>query len=102
MSAFDSDPIYRSLPCSPDLGRLRDEAKSLKKLCASGNAGAIAFVNFHLRQGHERGAAGRCAIRARALVWVQELDSASKRLSKRCPARPRNAVCFCCSPLLAG
>lgn len=44
---FDSNRAYRSLPHSPDLGHLRDEAKSLKKSCASGDAGAIAFVEFH-------------------------------------------------------
>lgn len=48
MLSFDFAKTYRSLPRSPDLGHLRDEAKSLKKSCASGNAGAIAFVEFHL------------------------------------------------------
>lgn len=47
MSSFDSEPLYRSLPRLPDLGHLRDEAKSLKKICASGDAGAIAFIDFH-------------------------------------------------------
>lgn len=48
MPSFDSDHAYRSLPRSPDLGHLRDEAKSLKKICASGDSGGIAFVDFHL------------------------------------------------------
>ena len=47
MSSFDSDHCYRSLPRSPDLGHLRDEAKSLKKDCAAGDRGAIAFIAFH-------------------------------------------------------
>jgi ankyrin repeat protein len=48
MSSFDSNRTHRSLPRSPDLGHLRDEAKSLKKSCVSGDAGALAFVDFHL------------------------------------------------------
>ncbi|HEY0687346.1 MAG TPA: ankyrin repeat domain-containing protein [Steroidobacter sp.] len=48
MPSFDSARPYRSLPRSPDLGRLRDEAKSLKKLCASGDPTAVGFVDFHL------------------------------------------------------
>lgn len=47
MRSFDSDHPYRSLPRSPDLGHLRDEAKSLKKICASGDPVAIAFIDFH-------------------------------------------------------
>ena len=47
MPSFDSARAYRSLPLSPDLGHLRDEAKSLKKRCDSADASAIAFVDFH-------------------------------------------------------
>src|SRR5579862_9223170 len=47
MSSFDSDRPYRSLPQSPDLGHLREEAKLLKQMCAQGDAGAMAFVAFH-------------------------------------------------------
>jgi hypothetical protein len=43
MRSFDSDHPYRSLPRSPDLGHLRDEAKALKRICASGDPTAIAF-----------------------------------------------------------
>jgi ankyrin repeat protein len=47
MLSFDSDHPYRSLPQSPDSGRLREEAKLLKLKVAQGDAGPIAFVNFH-------------------------------------------------------
>jgi ankyrin repeat protein len=48
MSHFDSAHPYRSLPHSPDLGHLRDEAKTLKALCASHDSAALAFVATHL------------------------------------------------------
>jgi ankyrin repeat protein len=42
-----SASFHRSLPHSPDLDHLRDEAKSLKKRCASGDPAAIEFIAFH-------------------------------------------------------
>jgi hypothetical protein len=45
MSAFQH--LHRSLPRSPDLEHLREEAKTLKQLCASRDADALQFVAFH-------------------------------------------------------
>jgi ankyrin repeat protein len=50
MSVFDSARPYRTLPRSPDLAHLREEAKSLKQACASGDPGACAFVQMHVSQ----------------------------------------------------
>jgi len=47
MSSFDSVHPFRSLPRSPDLGHLREEAKSLHKSHAAGAPGAVGFVDFH-------------------------------------------------------
>lgn len=47
MLSFDSHHPYRSLPQSPDLGHVRDEAKLLKNTCATGDPRAQAFVHFH-------------------------------------------------------
>jgi ankyrin repeat protein len=47
MSWFDSIHPFRSLPRSPDLRHLREEAKSLHKSYASGDPGAIGFIDFH-------------------------------------------------------
>jgi len=47
MSSFNAEHPYRSLPQTPDLGHLREEAKLLKLQAAQGDAGAIAFVHFH-------------------------------------------------------
>ena len=47
MSSFDSLHPFRSLPRSPDLGHLREEAKSLHKSHASGDPGAVGFVDVH-------------------------------------------------------
>ncbi len=48
MSSLGSDrSFFRTLPRSPDLDHLRDEAKALKKQCAAGDSQAAAFVQFH-------------------------------------------------------
>jgi hypothetical protein len=47
MSSFDSAHAFRSLPRSPDLRHLREEAKSLHKSYASGDPGAVEFIDFH-------------------------------------------------------
>lgn len=43
---------YQTLPRSPDLARLREQAKSLKTRCASDDPDAIAFVIFHRQETH--------------------------------------------------
>jgi ankyrin repeat protein len=40
--------MFHTLPRSPDLAHLRDEAKTLKKRTAAGDPEAIAFVEFHV------------------------------------------------------
>jgi len=47
MFSFDAIHPFRSLPRSPDLGHLREEAKSLHKSYASGDPGAVGFVDVH-------------------------------------------------------
>ena len=47
MSAFDSPCLFRSLPRSPDLGHLREAAKSLHKSYAAGDPGVVELVDFH-------------------------------------------------------
>ena len=50
MSSPQPDSVYyRSLPRSPDLDHLKEEAKALKKQIAKGDAEALAFVQFHQR-----------------------------------------------------
>jgi ankyrin repeat protein len=47
MFTFDLGQPFRSLPRSPDLRHLREEAKSLHKSYQSGEPGAVGFVGFH-------------------------------------------------------
>jgi len=47
MSSESSPSRFRSLPRSPNLDHLRDEAKTLRKRCASGDRAAIEFIAFH-------------------------------------------------------
>jgi hypothetical protein len=51
--------MFRTLPRSPDLAHLRDEAKSLELRTAAGDREALAFVEFHKGASVPGSSAGR-------------------------------------------